>query len=525
MNFNILDIEPDQITIELDNGDCYSPKEPVSLLLNGEKLGEYDINVITIDGLCPESGYELTVIENNTVKCSKTFTTARESYRLDVRKFGAKGDGISNDTQYIQAAILACPKEGTVYLGKGIYRSGPLFLKSDIRIKIDEGAVLLGDTDRNDYPVLPGMIASTDEKAEYNLGTWEGNPLDTYASLITGIGVRNVSIYGKGIVDGNASNADWWKDAKIRRGAWRPKLIYLNDCKGITIEGLKVCNSPCWTIHPYYSEDISLLKLTIRNPDDSPNTDGIDPESCKNVNIIGTDISVGDDCIAIKSGKYYMALRHYKTTEHVVVRNCRLNHGHGSVTIGSECAGGVKEVHVTGCIFDSTDRGLRIKSRRGRGKRSILEDIVFENIVMKDVRMPFTINMFYFCDPDGHSEYCQCKEALPVDDMTPRIKSITARNIKCDGVDASLLTAYGLPEQKIELICLENIDAVYRPESERVPAVPVMMDGMEPVSGKGIMVRNVGLLRLNNIRTHGSTDKDVDADAVDNMECNNVSIG
>ena len=144
---------------------------------------------------------------------------------------------------------------------------------------------------------------------------------------------------------------------------------------------------------------------------------------------------------------------------------------------------------------------------------------------MKDVRMPFTINMFYFCDPDGHSEYCQCKEALPVDDMTPRIKSITARNIKCDGVDASLLTAYGLPEQKIEFICLENIDAAYRPERERVPAVPVMMDGMEPVSGKGIMVRNVGLLRLNNIKTHGSTDKDIDSDAVDNMECNNVSIG
>ena len=118
-------------------------------------------------------------------------------------------------------------------------------------------------------------------------------------------------------MNGNAGNADWWKDAKIKRGAWRPRLVYLCGCENVTLQGIEVCNSPSWTIHPYYSDNINMLALKIRNPDNSPNTDGIDPESCSNVNIIGTDISVGDDCIAIKSGKYYMALKHYKTTDAV----------------------------------------------------------------------------------------------------------------------------------------------------------------------------------------------------------------
>ena len=129
--------------------------------------------------------------------------------------------------------------------------------------------------------------------------------------------------------------------------------------------------------------------------------------------------------------------------------------------------------------------------------------------------MPFTVNMFYFCDPDGHSEYCQCKEPLPVDELTPEIRSIEARNIRCTGVDVTLLTVYGLPERKVGLVSLENINADFRPESERIPAVPVMMDGMDPMSGVGIYARNVSELRMNNIIIHGITDKGPDVDGVD----------
>ena len=177
------------------------------------------------------------------------------------------------------------------------------------------------------------------------------------------------------------------------------------------------------------------------------------------------------------------------------------------------------------CIFDATDRGLRIKTRRGRGRLSVLENIVFDNIRMNDVRMPFTVNMFYYCDPDGHSEYCQCKDAMPVDDMTPQIRSIEAKNIRCTGVDVSMLTVYGLPEQKVGLISLQNVEADFRDKDKRAPAVPVMMDGMPAVSGKGIYVRNCATLRLGDIVIRGSEDDAADVDAVDNMECTDVSIG
>ena len=115
-------------------------------------------------------------------------TTEDETILLDVRSFGAKGDGEHVDTEMIQAAIYSCPAGGTVRFPKGTYLTAPLFLKSGVTIWLEEGAELLGLTDRKEYPILPGMtIPGMDSEREYNLGSWEGNPLDIFASLITGI--------------------------------------------------------------------------------------------------------------------------------------------------------------------------------------------------------------------------------------------------------------------------------------------------------------------------------------------------
>ncbi len=514
MNFNVIDTACRSICIELECDSPYEPDAEVLISLNGEKYGAYKKSVITINDLEPDTEYEIKAESCDKV-ASRNIRTCRESVLLDVKDFGALGDGRTNDTSFLQAAVCACPKEGTVYIGKGTYLSGPLFLKSDINLWIDKDAVLLGITDRKAYPVLQGMTGTTDERDEYNLGSWEGNPLSCFASLITGIDIQNVRIFGDGVIDGNAQNGDWWVNPKEKRGAFRPRLIFLNRCKNITLQGVTVQNSPSWTIHPYYSDDINILGLTIRNPDNSPNTDGIDPESCCNVNIIGTDISVGDDCIAIKSGKYYMALRHYKKTENINIRNCRLNRGHGSVTVGSECAGGVDKVAVSKCIFDSTDRGLRIKTRRGRGKRSILENIVFTDILMRDVKMPFTVNMFYFCDPDGHSEYCQTRKKLEVNDMTPVIRNICARNINCTDAEVSFITVYGLPESKVEEVRIENVNVSFKDKSLRNAAAPVMMDDIEEMSGKGIYVRNVQKLIIKDVLISNSDDESIDEDNID----------
>ena len=139
----------------------------------------------------------------------------------------------------------------------------------------------------------------------------------------------------------------------------------------------------------------------------SPNTDGIDPESCKNVNIIGNHVHVGDDCIALKSSKLFLGMKLHVPCENVIIRNCCLSRGHGGLVIGSEMSGGIKNVTVTQCLMDHTDRGLRVKTRRGRGKYAVIDGLAFRNVVMDGVLTPFVINMFYFCDPDGRTDYVQ----------------------------------------------------------------------------------------------------------------------
>ena len=204
MKFEIIDVQTRNITIELENEYAFEMDKEVAAFVDGKKVGDFKRNVICVDCLEPGKEYEIKVADSEGIEASKKARTKEETVLFDVKQFGAAGDGKKNDTAAIQAAISACPAGGTVYFRQGAYLSGPLFLKSNINIWLDDGAVLTGDPDREHYPILPGMTLSTDEKSEYNLGTWEGNPLSCFASLITGIEVENVSIFGKGMIDGNA---------------------------------------------------------------------------------------------------------------------------------------------------------------------------------------------------------------------------------------------------------------------------------------------------------------------------------
>lgn len=506
MEFAIAGVFNRSVTAELDNGERFETAKEITIFLNGQQRMTTRRNVFTLTGLLPDTTYELSVSDGQETT-AHSFRTKRESVLLNVRRFGAVGDGKRDDTAAIQAAILSCPKDGTVYIPKGTYFVTPLFLKSDMTLYLGEGATLLADPDRRHYPILPGMTRASNEKdeEEYNLASWEGNPLDAFASLITGIHVSNVDITGPGVLDGNADHSDWWQEPRIRRGAWRPNILFFNHCTNIRVQNLSIQNSPGWAVHPYYSDHLQFLNLTITNPYNSPNTDGFDPESCTDVTLLGSVISVGDDCIAIKSGKIYMAVNHFKRTDKVAIRNCLLERGHGSVTIGSEIAGGVTNVRVSQCIFRETDRGLRVKTRRGRGEKSLLDDIVFENITMDRVHMPVTLNMFYFCDPDGHSDYVQDQAPAPVDDKTPEIGRITLRNAECSGISASFLCAVGLPERPIRGITIENVSVSFLPEGEREPEHPVMMDNFPALSGVGIYAQNVETLTLRNVSMEGDT--------------------
>ena len=506
MTYQIISIFNRSVILERINASRFETEDECTVCVNGKEYVRTNKNVISINGLEPSHRYSISLYNADGSHAGDTkVTTGEESFLLNVRSFGAAGDGAKNDTNAIQAAIMSCPINGTVYVPEGTYFTGPLFLKSHMTLWIDKGATLLGDTDRTHYPVLPGMTRDLyDNDKEYNLSSWEGNPLDSFASLITAIDAEDISIIGEGIIDGNAGNSDWWKDAKIKRTAWRPKLLELVRCKKVRVQGITLRNSACWCVHPYYSENLGFYNLTIQNPSDSPNTDGFDPESCEDVQLLGTTISVGDDCIALKSGKLYMAKYHHRETKNIIIRNCRLEKGHGSVTVGSEIAGGVKGLSVSNCVFAGTDRGVRIKTRRGRGEKSVLTDLVFENISMRDVHMPLTVNMFYFCDPDGHTSYVQDQEPRPVDERTPRIGRISAKNITCTGVNASLVCAYGLPERPIEELIFENIDAEFLPEAERKAECPIMMDGFEKMNGRSVYLRNARKITINNVNIKGA---------------------
>lgn len=502
MRYEISAVFRRSVTIELLNEEIFKPPKPVTVELDGRACMKAETNVFSIYGLLPDREYTLTIDGE-----SKTFTTKPESFLLDVRKFGAVGDGVKEDTPFLQAAILSCPKDGTVYIPAGKYRSGPLFLKSHMTLYLEKGAELLGLTDRKKYPILTGMTSSTDESQEVNFGSWEGNPLSMFGSLITAIDCEDIDIIGEGTINGCAENGDWWENPKEKEGAWRPNLVYFCRCSNIRMQGLTLTMSPSWTLHPYYSNHLAFYNLKIKNPYQSPNTDGFDPESCEDVLVLGTDISVGDDCIAIKSGKLYMAKNHLKRTKKIEIRNCLLENGHGAVTVGSEIAGGVVDVHVSRCIFQGTDRGVRIKSRRGRGKESLLDGLYFENIRMDQVHMPLTVNMFYCCDPDGHSEYVQSLEEFPVDDGTPVIGRICLSNIDCKDVHGSLVTAYGLPEQKIACIDVKGMRASFAPASERQPEQAIMADHVPYMNGRSFVLHNIEKVRLLDITVEGCDDK------------------
>lgn len=377
----------------------------------------------------------------------------------NVLKFGAKNDSSRKATAAIAKTIAAASKAGggTVYFPAGKYRTGPIHLKSNITIYIEAGAELHFSDDFDDY--LP-MVQSR----------YEGVDVTSFSPLFYAYEAENITIKGRGTIDGHGKK--WWdfvegyregqprskwqyifdslnKDIllpddpkQMKRGFLRPPFIQPMYCKNVLIEGITIRNSPFWTVNPEFCENVTVTGVTINNPP-SPNTDGINPESCQYVHISNCHISVGDDCITIKSGKDIPGRTKAVPAQNYTITNCTMLSGHGGVVIGSEMSGGVKNIVISNCVFDGTDRGIRIKTARGRG--GVVEDIRVDNIIMKNIRdQAIVLDMEYARVP-----------AEPVSERTPQFRNIRLSNITAYTKTAMYIN--GLDEMPVQEISLHDV--------------------------------------------------------------------
>jgi len=429
---------------------------------------------------------------------------------FNILSFQAKMSGAALNTVSIQSAIDQCNKRGggTVVIPQGIWISGPLYLKSNVNLHLNQGALLIFTTDKSKFQLVRG--------------DYEGKTAARNESPINGNDLENIAITGKGIIDGNGDawravnesqlTSAQWKE-KIASGGvlsdnhktWypsiqfkeaqqkgksmliapgqdlqsfndmkdflRPNLLVLKNCKKVLIEGLTFQNSAAWCLHPILCENLTITGVRVKNPAYAQNGDGMDLESCKRFIVENSLLDVGDDAICIKSGKDEEGRKRGKPTAEGIIRGNTVYSGHGGVVIGSEMSGGANNIFIENCTFMGTDKGLRFKSTRGRG--GVVENIFARNIMMKDiVAEAIFFDLYYFVKfaTDGARD-----ERPVVNEGTPVFRNMVFEDIICDGAKTAVFIR-GLPEMKVKNISLRNSEFTADKGSEITDAEGIRFD-------------------------------------------------
>ena len=448
-------------------------------------------------------------------------------FTVSITDFGAVGDGQTLNTLAIAAAIdkVTAKGGGKVVIPRGLWLTGPIILKNNINLSIEEGALVIFSSDKDLYPLIET--------------SFEGHNTVRCTSPIYGKDLENIAITGNGVFDGTGEAWRPVKKEKLADSQWkklvksggvlsengkiwypsesslegqnlsemnvpkqlgnieeykkikdflRPVMVSLVNCKKVLFDGPVFQNSPAWCLHPLMCEDLTIRNITVKNPWFSQNGDGLDIESCKNSIIYNCNFDVGDDAICIKSGKDADGRKRARPTENLVISNCIVYHGHGGVTIGSEMSGGVKNVHVSNCTFIGTDVGLRFKSNRGRG--GIVENIYFSGINMINIpTQAISFNLYYGglsvseMLADGRNTETTTGEIPPVSEETPLFRNISIKNLTCKGASQAIYLQ-GLPELNLENIIFENIDI----EAD---------NGLTSIDANGISIKGMRLITKN----------------------------
>ena len=371
---------------------------------------------------------------------------------FDIRDFGAKPDGKTKNTLFFKKAIKACHDSGggKVIVPKGTWLTGPIHLKSNINLHLEEGAEILFSTDANDY--LPAVFVR-----------WAGVECYNYSPLIYANGCTNIAVTGSGILNGQGRA--WWhlfetelepfqdklrsimKDnvpVKDRVFTNRPQLLVPINCKNVLIEGIIIKDSPFWNVQIIYCENVIVRKIIITGP--GHNNDGVNIDSTRNALIEHCFFSVCDDNTAVKSGINEDGWRVNRPSENVIIRHCTSRGGQWSsmTAIGSEMSGGVRNVFIHDMDVDGTAIGLFLKSALGRG--GFVENIHLKNINMRNIRYePIRITTAY-------KAWLGSKEG----GRAPKFRNIHIQNLTSENSGAAL-KMIGQPQNPIENITLDNV--------------------------------------------------------------------
>lgn len=388
----------------------------------------------------------------------------------NVLEHGVVPDGVTKNTSALATVIaeIKAAGGGTLYFPPGRYLTGSVHLESNLTLHLEAGATLLYSADPADSPLVPSR--------------WEGTTAWTYGPLLYANGKENITITGRGTIDGQGQNWWWrasdqtprrdvaekarpiWKalydriqagdGAKVTREDFveaanfiRPSLVVPYECKNIVIEGVTITNSPMWLLHTIYSENITVRGVSFISH--GPNGDGYDLDSSRNVRISDCYFDTGDDCIVIKSGKDADGRRVGRPTELVTITNCVMYRGHGAVVIGSETSGGIRDITASNIVCRGTDRGIRLKTQRGRG--AIIENVRFDNWVIIDApKEAIHITSNYSRTPDE-----------PRSARTPVFRNIAISNVTVVNA-AQVVGIAGLPEQAIEQVRISDLKGTGR---------------------------------------------------------------
>jgi polygalacturonase len=321
-----------------------------------------------------------------------------------VTNYAAVGDGTTDCSEAFKAAMAACHAAGggRVVVPSGVFLTGPIHLLSQVNLHLAAGATIRFTTNPAAY--LPVVFTR-----------YESTEVMNYSPLVYAFGQTNIAVTGEGVLDGQGAAWHQWRDrwgadAKLSvalgdrdvpvaerifgAGHYlRPNFVQPVRCRNVLIDGVKIINSPMWTLNPLYCTNVTIRAVTVETT--GPNTDGCDPDSCTDVWIKGCTFSNGDDCIAVKSGRDHDGRRVGIPCQNIVIQDCRFAAGHGGVTMGSETAGGIRNVFAERCHFDSPDldMAMRFKSNPARG--GYVEDIYLRDCQVKKAKYGVHLTLRY----------------------------------------------------------------------------------------------------------------------------------